>query len=148
MCKKCCIPSRCGYASGSWRLHASYEANSEVEQWSRNVPAHVRVNRSLRGKRGDRTRVTVPATVPTRLFSARANSMASDAGCSPAATLTRRCPRCRTFLVRADPRMFSSSPTADAPDGSVSRTANIKPTLRAILQMINEDRFIKSIVIL
>jgi len=89
MCKKCCIPSHCGYASGSWRLHASYEANSEVEQWSRNVPAHVRVNRSLRGKRGDRTRVTVPATVPTRLFSARVNSMASDAGCSPAATLMR-----------------------------------------------------------
>lgn len=63
-----------GDAFDGWRLSTSYKESSPAEQWSRNVAALVRVNRSLRGERGDRTRVTVPVSVPTtRLFSVRPN---------------------------------------------------------------------------
>lgn len=41
-------------------------------------PCSVQINRSLRGKRGDRTRVTMLASVPTHLFLVRTNSMASN----------------------------------------------------------------------
>lgn len=37
-------------------VSSSYEENNRAEQWSRNVSALVRINRSLRDERGDRTR--------------------------------------------------------------------------------------------
>jgi len=59
--------SLCNYASGRWCLRVSYEENSQAEQWSRNVSALVRLNRSLRGKRGDQIPCHCTACLSYRL---------------------------------------------------------------------------------